>query len=462
MPDAPLWTSAQIVTAAGGAATRPFSAAGVSIDSRSLAPGDLFIALRGVRDGHEFLPAAFAAGAGGALATRPGPGPTVVVEDTMKALHSLATEARDRSTALRGAVTGSVGKTSVTQAVAAGLARAGAAHASVKSYNNHIGVPLTLVRMPAETERAIFEIGMNHAGELAPLARLVRPHAVAVTNVEAVHVENFPDGEAGVARAKAEIFDGVDAGAVAILNADNRWFATLASAARGHGLRVISFGRAEGADARMTGFTASPAGASVAARIDGGDLEFPIRQSGVHWGPMSLCALLMMRALEVDLDTGLAALAEFAPLPGRGSERRLAVKSGAALLIDESYNASPISMAAALAGLGARGVVGRRIVALTDMLELGPDAAERHAELAGRIAEANIDMVFCAGPLMHSLWDALPAARRGAWAEDAEGLAPPLVAAVEPDDIVMVKGSHASGAHRLAERLGDALTGIVG
>ena len=447
---APLWTSDEIAAAVDGRATDAFLATGVSIDTRTLEPGDLFIALTGARDGNEFIPGALAAGAAGAIASRAGDGPRVLVDDTFTALRSLGDAARARaSDARRGAVTGSVGKTSVTQAVRAGLARAGASHGSVKSYNNHIGVPLTLARMPADTRRAIFEIGMNHAGEITPLSRMVHPHAVAITNVEAVHVENFADGEAGVAAAKAEIFNGLDRGGTAILNADNRWFDFLKGAARRAGAKTRVFGAASGADAQLLRFSPAPGGASVEARIDGKAVEYPIRQSGAHWGPMSLCALLMMRALDVDLDTAVAALGDFEPLAGRGAERRVSGAGGALTLVDESYNASPVSVKAALVSLGARAVSGRRIVALTDMLELGDSAAARHAELAEAVESARVDLVFCAGDLVKTLWEQLPAGRRGAWAMDADGLAPALVEALAPGDVLMIKGSNASRASAL-------------
>lgn len=461
--NAPLWTADEIAAATGGRATEPFAATGVSIDTRTLEPGDLFVALTGARDGNEFIPGALAAGAAGAIASRAGDGPRVLVDDTFAALRSLGDAARARAaSARRGAITGSVGKTSVTQAVRAGLARAGAAHGSVKSYNNHIGVPLTLARMPADTRRAIFEIGMNHAGEITPLSRMVHPHAVAITNVEAVHVENFVDGEAGVAAAKAEIFNGLDRGGTAILNADNRWFEYLKGAARRAGAKTRVFGAANGADAQLLRFSPAPGGASVEARIDGKAVEFPIRQSGAHWGPMSLCALLMMRALDVEQDTALAALGDFEPLAGRGAERRVAVAGGSITLVDESYNASPVSVKAALANLGARSVSGRRIVALTDMLELGESAAARHAELAEAVESARVDLVFCAGTLMKSLWEQLPKGRRGAWAGDADDLAPALVEALAPGDVVMIKGSNASRASALVaavDAMADARKG---
>ncbi len=416
--------------------------------------GDLFVALSGERDGHDFIPAAVKAGASGSLASRPGPGATVIVADTLVALADLGAAARDRAPrARRGAITGSVGKTSVTQAVLGGLRLAGDGHGSVKSFNNHIGVPLTLARMPRSTRRAVFEMGMNHPGEIAPLSRLVRPHAVAVTNVEAVHVENFADGEAGVAKAKAEIFSGLETGGAAILNADNRWTDELGSAAEAAGGRVRTFGVSDGADARLVRFSATPDGAQVESRIDGAPLDFTLRQFAPHWGLMSLCAVLMLQALGLDLALATRALSEFEPLAGRGVVHRIEGPAGAFTLVDESYNASPVSVAAALAALGARPSEGRRIAVLTDMLELGAEAPARHAELADAIQTNGVDLAFCAGPLMRSLWDALPSARRGAWASSAAELAPCLTGAIGGGDVVMVKGSKASKASLLVAAL---------
>ena len=460
----PLWTSEEIVRATGGGLSgAAFAATGVSIDTRTLEPGDLFVALAGERDGHEFVSAAMAAGAAGALVERPTAGSSVVVEDALKALESMGVWARDRaSSARRGAVTGSVGKTSVTQAVAAGLALAGPSHASVKSYNNHIGVPLTLARMPRDSERAVFEVGMNHADEIEPLVRMIAPHAVAITTVGAVHVENFPEGEAGVAKAKAEIFAGLATGGPAILNADDKWFDYLSGEARKAGGRVISFGGGADCDARLLDFRLKGDRAEIRARLHGRERSFPIRQTGYHWGLNSLAVLLMLEALDVDLDVGLEAMARFAPLEGRGAAQAVALKSGGAFtLIDEAYNANPLSMTAALRTVGARKPEGRRIVALTDMLELGPDSPALHAQLAEPIEAAKVDLVFCAGPLMHSLWEALPPTRRGGYAQTAAELEPHLIAAVEPGDVVMVKGSKGSKASALAEALA-ALGSAVG
>ena len=450
-----LWTSAEIVSATGGRLQgRAFEASGVSFDTRTLEPGDLFVALKGERDGHDFAIDAFGNGAAGAMATQPVDGPYIQVSNTLAGLERLAAAARERSPARRGAVTGSVGKTSVTQAVKAGLELAGDAHGSVKSFNNQIGVPLTLARMPRNTRRAIFEIGMNHAGEIDPLSRLVKPHAVAVTTVGPVHIEAFPDGEAGVARAKAEIFTGLQQGGSAILNADDAWFDLLKAEALKAGAEVRTFGFKDGSDAQALAFEPRDGGAVVRARLHGRPLDVEIAQSGAHWGPNSLCVLLMLQALEVDLPLALEALADFQPLEGRGSERTLSAGGGEFLLIDESYNANPISMRAAIATLGARRAEGRRIAVLTDMLELGPEAASMHAELAKTLAAANVDQVFCAGPLMWNLWDALPAARRAAYASTAAELAPAVVQSVSPGDVVMVKGSNGSKAGLVAKALG--------
>ncbi|WP_397396588.1 UDP-N-acetylmuramoyl-tripeptide--D-alanyl-D-alanine ligase [Phenylobacterium sp.] len=449
-----LWTAANLAKATGGRASRAFQAHGVSIDTRSLEPGDLFIALDGARDGHEFVAQAMASGAAGVLASRPVDAPHVLVPDTFLALQALGIAARERAAqARRAAITGSVGKTSVTQAVAAGLARAGRAHTSVKSYNNHIGVPLTLARMPADTERAVFEIGMNHADEITPLSGMVRPHVVAITTVGPVHVENFPDGETGVARAKAEIFDGTAQGAVAVLNADNRWFGCLSARARARGLVVRSFGRAEGADARLTDFGVEAGRGVIRGEVDGRPVDLTLSQTGAHWGLNAMAVLLLLEAMDVSQQDGLAALSDFQALPGRGAESLVRSHMGDFTLIDESYNANPISMAATIGSLGVRRAPGRRILALTDMLELGDEATRFHADLARPIADAGIDLVFCAGPLMKSLWDALPSTRRGGYAVEASELAPMISATVGQGDLVMVKGSNGSRAGLVAGAL---------
>ena len=449
-----LWTSGEIVMATGGLARGgDFDAGGVCIDTRSMEAGDLFVALKGERDGHAFAGAAFEKGAAGALTSQPVDGPHVEVPDTLRALEQLGVAARDRCSARRGAVTGSVGKTSVTQAIKAGLQLAGRAHGSVKSFNNQIGVPLTLARMPRDTERAVFEVGMNHAGEIEPLSIMVQPHVVAITTVGPVHTENFEDGEAGVARAKAEVFAGLGSGGAAILNADDRWFEFLRAEAARAGAEVRTFGSGEDCDAQVRAFEAHADGSVVRARIHGRPVDVPLAQTGAHWGPNSLCTLLVLEALQVELSTGLRALKAFAPLEGRGSIVTIQGAGGPFVLVDESYNANPISMRAALAALGARKVQGRRIVVLTDMLELGADAPQRHAQLAGPIDAADVDLVFCAGPLMKHLWDALPPARRAGYAETAADLNAQVLGVVEGGDAVMVKGSNGSRAGVVAAAL---------
>ena len=451
----PLWTSDEICMATGGLLQgADFEATGVSIDTRTLEPGDLFVALKGERDGFVYARDAFQKGAAGALTYQTVEGPHIEVDDTLVALERMGVVARMRSPALRGAVTGSVGKTSVTQAIKAALELAGPAHGSVKSYNNHFGVPLTLARMPRATRRAVFEIGMNHSGEIEPLSRMVEPHAACVTTVGPVHIENFEDGEAGVARAKGEIFAGLVPGGAAVLNADDKWFDLLAGMAKAQGARVESFGSGEGNDARLTGFEPHGGGAVVRARLDGKDIDFTIAQNGAHWGLNSLCALLMLRALDVDLDLAFDALARFGPLQGRGLESRIALPGGGTFtLIDESYNANPMSMRAAFATLKAHAAGGRRIAVLTDMLELGADAARRHADLAEPLEDAGVDLVFCAGPLMRALWDGLPAGMRGGWAASAAELAPEVQGAVRSGDVVVIKGSNGSKAWQIAQAL---------
>ena len=458
MPDRPLWTSAEIVAATGGTLSgAAFEATGITYNSREIVPGDLFLALKGARDGHDFATSAFAAGATGALTEHPVEGgSSVVVADTLRGLEALGMAARDRTPARRGAVTGSVGKTSVTQAIKAGLDLAGPSHASIKSYNNHIGVPLTLSRMPRMTERAVFEIGMNAPGEIAPLSKMVRPHAACVTTVGPVHIEAFADGEAGVAAEKAAIFEGLADDGVAIFNADVAFAAVLDAAARRAGARIATFGSAAGCDARLIDFQPHDTGARVRAELFGKTVDFQLAQSGFHWGLNSLCVLLMLDALDVPLDTALAALSEFQPLAGRGQTLIVNAPGGAFTLIDESYNANPLSMAAGFRSLGARPLPapgGRRIVVLTDMLELGDQSEALHEGLAGPIDAAGLDLVHAAGPEMKRLYDDLPGSRQGLWRETAAELAAEAAMLVGRGDIVMVKGSNGSKASLVAKAL---------
>jgi len=463
----PLWTARAVAQAVGGRLIgTDADIHGLTYNSREIVPGDLFLALKGARDGHEFAGAAFAAGAACALVERPvDGGPCVVVPDTLKALEALGVASRERAPQVRrGAVTGSVGKTSVTQAIRAGLDLAGPAHGSIKSYNNHIGVPLTLARMRADTRRAVFEIGMNAPGEIAPLSRFVAPHAACVTTVGPVHIEAFADGEAGVAREKAAIFQGLVPGGLAVINGDIRWSDLLVEAARAVGAETALFGSASGHEARLIDFRPDAEGATVEADIRGERTTFRLAQSGHHWGLNSLAVILMLEALDVSRDTALAALAAFQPLAGRGQVRRVAVPGGAFTLIDESYNANPLSMAAGFASLGARPVAagGRRVVVLTDMLELGDQSQALHAGLAQAIEAAGLDMVHTAGPEIKVLHDALPASRQGLWRETAGELAAEAAMLAGPGDIVMVKGSNGSRASLVAAALAELNTAADG
>ena len=461
MPARPLWTAAEVAAATNGVLhgdDRPIT--GLTYNSREIVPGDLFLALKGARDGHEFASAAFAAGAACALVEHPVEGgPCVVVPDTLHGLEALGVAARDRAPHVkRGAVTGSVGKTSVTQAIKAGLDLAGAAHGSIKSYNTHIGVPLTLARMPVETQRAVFEIGMNAPGEIAPLSRFVAPHAACITTVGPVHIEAFADGEAGVAREKAAIFQGLVSGGTAVANGDVAngdvtYAGVLADAARAVQARLVVFGTQAGHDARLLDFRPDAEGAAVSAELFGRRIDYRLAQSGVHWGLNSLCVLLMLDALDVPLETGLQALAGFQPLAGRGQTRTVTTPDGAFTLIDESYNANPLSMAAGFKSLGARAVSGRRVVVLTDMLELGDQSRSLHEGLAGPIDAAGLDLIHLAGPQMRWLYDALPVSRRGLWRETAAELAAEAALLVAPGDVVMVKGSNGSKASLVAKAL---------
>ena len=460
-----LWTFTELAEATGGTFVGAghggsTEAQGINFDSRALQAGDVFLALQGARDGHDFVPAAFEAGAAVAITRRPvAGGPCLLVPDVLRALEDLAVFARERAKgAKRGAVTGSVGKTSVTQMVMQGLKRAGRAHSAVKSFNNHIGVPLTLARMPADTQRAVFEIGMNHADEITPLSEFVAPHAVLITTVGAVHTENFPDGEAGVAAAKAEIFDGLLPGGLAILNADNRWFDFLAQRARGAGALVSAFGEGGGNDAQLVSHAVKGDRAEIEGRLHGRTLNFTLAHTGRHQALNAMASLLMLEALDVDLDTAIAALEGFEALDGRGKvvTKAFKAKDGKMIeivIIDESYNANPVSMTATLNSLGARAGGSRKIAVLTDMLELGPDARDLHAALAPVIEGLDIDRVYAAGPLMKALWDALPERLKGAWAASAAELNGPLQQDLQSGDVVMIKGSNGSRAGLIAKTL---------
>jgi UDP-N-acetylmuramoyl-tripeptide--D-alanyl-D-alanine ligase len=426
---------------------------GISIDSRTLAPGEAFFAIAGDnRDGHGFVEAALKAGAALAVVagnrrdTLPAQGAYLIVDDVLEALRDLARAARARSAAQVIGVTGSVGKTSTKEALYLALSREGETHASAASYNNHWGVPLSLARCPQTARFAIFEMGMNHAGEIAPLSRMVRPHIAIITTIAPVHLEYFRSLE-DIADAKAEIFEGLAPGGIAILNRDNAQFAHLLKCAMAAKVgRVVSFGENEAADARLLDCALQPASSTVRANILGADVTYRIGAPGRHLVQNSLAVLAAVKLAGADLALSALALADLAPAAGRGTRIDLHLPSGPALLIDESYNANPVSMRAALALLGqaAPGSGGRRIAVLGDMLELGAEAAGLHRALVDPVIENEVDLVFCAGQEMRNLWQALPTERRGGYAEDSRGLESQLLEAIRSGDVIMVKGSNGS------------------
>jgi UDP-N-acetylmuramoyl-tripeptide--D-alanyl-D-alanine ligase len=447
----PLWTLDAMANAmrAARSGRLPPSIPGLSIDSRSIERGEAFFAIKDNRDGHDFVAAALAAGGGLAVVAVDkreqfaNDAPLLVVPDVLDGLRDLARAARARSPAKIIGVTGSVGKTGTKEALRLALGKDGETHASIASYNNHWGVPLSLARCPQAARYAVFEMGMNHAGEIEPLTRLVRPHVAIITTVEPVHLEFFGSLEA-IADAKAEIFLGIERGGAAVINLDNPQFARLERAAKNAGVeRVVSFGERTGADARLLKCSLQPDGSTVAARILGTDLTYKVGAPGRHLVLNSLAVLAAASLVGADLALAALALAEWQPASGRGARVTLELPGGSALLIDESYNANPASMRAALALLGqaAIGARGRRIAVLGDMLELGARGADLHSELAPAVPANGIDLVFCCGPLMHALWEALPSNRRGGYAETSTALESHVLAAIQPGDAVMVKGS---------------------
>jgi len=448
----PLWSHEELVAALGAECVGqpPGGVSGMSIDTRTLRPGDLFFALQGdSRDGHAFVEAAFAAGAVAAVVTRPNVaalqpfGPLYVVDDALAAMARLGRAARARIRGQVVAVTGSVGKTSTKEALRHMLARQGAAHASVASYNNHWGVPLTLARMPAGTDFGVFEIGMNHPYEILPLTAMVRPHVALITTVEPVHLEHFRAVE-GIADAKGEIFDGLLPGGTAILNRDNPHFERLrAHAFASRAGRIVSFGAHPEADARLLKIALEPALSAVEATVHGRSVAFRVGAPGRHMALNALAALAAAVAMGADLALAALALADLSAGSGRGEATELQAPGGAFTLLDESYNANPASMRAAMELLAQIeiGPHGRRIAVLGDMLELGPSGPQMHRALAEAVEANGVDLVFCAGPLMRELWLAVPPERRGAQASTSADVQAALLEAVGPGDAVMVKGS---------------------
>src|SRR5262245_4495578 len=434
---------------AGRSGALPAEVSGVSIDSRTLARGDAFFAIQGKkRDGHDFVDNALKGGAGLAVVasnrrTSFADAPLLIVPDVLEALRDLACAARMRMRSRVVAVTGSVGKTGTKDALWLALSANGETHTSIASYNNHWGVPLSLARCPASSKYAVFEIGMNHAGEITPLAKLVQPHVAIITTIEPVHLEYFGSVDK-IADAKAEIFSGVEAAGAAILNRDNAQYARLAAAAKAANVaRVVSFGEHDKADARLLRVSLHPDCSTVEARILGQVVTYRLGAPGRHLVLNSLAVLAAVSLVGADLALSALALNNLKPASGRGARIVLTVPGGNALLIDESYNANPASMRAAIALLGQAtiGKRGRRVAVLGDMLELGLSGPELHRALADPIEAAGIDVVFCSGPLMQVLWEALPSHVRGGYAETAAGLEASVLDAVRAGDAIMVKGS---------------------
>jgi UDP-N-acetylmuramoyl-tripeptide--D-alanyl-D-alanine ligase len=446
-----LWTVGDMAAAmrAESSGDMPGEVSGISIDSRTLAKGEAFFAIQGEsRDGHDFVDAALKAGAGLAVVARGASArfpvaPLLIVDDVLDALRDLARAARTRTKARVIGVTGSVGKTGTKEALRLALSADGPTHVSAASYNNQWGVPLSLARCPADAKYAVMEIGMNHAGEITPLTKLVRPHVAIVTTVEPVHLEFFGSVEK-IADAKAEIFSGVEPGGTAVLNRDNGQYDRLAAAARTAGVaRIVPFGEHLEAQARLLRCSLQGDSSTVEASILGQPVTYKLGAPGRHLVLNSLAVLAAVSLAGADLALAALALDRYRPATGRGVRATLRLPHGSALLIDESYNANPASMAAAIALLGQApvGKHGRRIAVLGDMLELGPQGRDLHRALAEPLAAARVDLVFCAGPLMRALWEALPSGVRGGYAETAAALEPAVLGAIVDGDAVMVKGS---------------------
>ena len=456
-----LWTSAEADNATGGASTRPWQATGISIDSRSLDRGDLFVALKGPRvDGHDFLGDAFARGASAAVVHRRPPGsdnelPLLIVHDTMAALDGLGVAARKRSGARVVAITGSVGKTGTKEALRLALGKLGMTHASAGSLNNQWGVPLSLARMPRDAQYGVFELGMNHPGEIAALSRQARPEVAVITTVEPAHLGFFPT-VAAIADAKAEIFLGMEPTGAAVLNRDNKWFERLAAAAQAAGLsRIYSFGAHADATIRLIDCHLHATASAITASVGGEVVDYCIASPGRHWVMNSLGVLGAVYALRGDVGPAASAFAQMKPLAGRGARHRIVLARGEADLIDESYNASPASMRAAIAVLGASqpGPGGRRIAILGDMLEMGDEAAAHHAALAESLSAAKIDLVFTVGEEMAALDRALPKAMRGGHDKTATAMADRVAPLLRAGDVISIKGSHGIRMDRIVTRL---------
>ena len=450
-----LWTSQELAAATGGTASAPFEVTGVTFDSREVEPGFLFIAMPGtVHDGHKFVDAAFAAGAAAAIVSEPVDHPHILVDDTFEALQALGRASRERSKATIFGVTGSVGKTSTKEALYAALERIAPcrAHRSVKSYNNHTGVPLSLARMPRETEFAVFEMGMNNKGEIAALTRQVRPHAAIVTAIAPAHIENL-GSEESIADAKAEIFEGLEPDGIAIVPNDTPQRDRLVRAARRRADRIITFGSGD-ADVHAIHAVSSEGGGSlISAALLERELTFTISQPGEHWVSNALAVLAAIEAVGADVAVAALALADMGGLKGRGARHVIELAGGEALLIDESYNANPASMAATLKSLGAERDVARRIAVLGPMRELGTHSAQLHAGLAPAVLDAHVDELILIGEEMRPLAELVVGKISLDLVGSVDEAIAGLLAKLHPGDAVLVKAWNSVGLAKLVDRV---------
>jgi len=470
-----LWTAAEAAAATGGKNTQDWSASGVSIDTRTLQPGDLFVALKDVRDGHDFVAQALAKGAAAALVSHVPEDvdpdtPLLIVKEVLPALEALGQAARARTEARVIAVTGSVGKTSTKDMLRTVLIGQGRTHAAEASYNNHWGVPLTLARMPADTEFAVIEIGMNHPGEIAPLSRMARPHVAIVTTVAPAHLEAFENIE-GIAHEKASIFEGLEPSGTAIVNGDVSTANILRDTAERFAGRVVSFGESAGLGWRLKEVQVYNTSTVAKAQVAGEQVLFKVGTPGAHFAANALAVLAAVDAMGADRDVAVSDLGRWHPPSGRGTHETLlldvADETLTIALIDDAFNANPASMAASLAVLAGtvpeddigRVAAGRRIAVLGDMLELGPDEAMLHADLANLPAMQELDIVHCVGPRMRALYDALPERRRGRWVNEAEELAAQAARLIDAGDVILVKGSKGSRVCLVVEALRRAARG---
>ncbi len=454
----PLWTSAEIAAATGGTASADFDVSGLSIDTRSLQHGELFVALKDARDGHEFASNAFAAGATGALVSRDVEGgATVLVDDVLPALEALGLAARDRAgQCFRVAITGSVGKTSVKEMLARIFGAMGTAHWNVKSFNNHWGVPLTLARMPRETERAVFEVGMNTPGEIAPRSQMVLPHVALITKIAPAHLEGLGSIE-GVAQEKAGIFAGLEPGGFAIIPFDDDFAPFLSKQAKAlqPDCQILTFGRGPGPDAAVLETFSNGSETTAIISVHGQEVSVTLNAVGDHWA-LNAAAALLAACPQSSEHLGVAAnaLDGYAPPPGRGTSEALSLPEGGTYtLIDDAYNANPESMRAALSSFTARSSTGNRILALGEMLEVGAGGAAEHVALAEPVLNSKASHVLLAGEGMKALHDALGERIESIWAAKAEDLESNLKNTLKTGDLVLLKGSNASGMGRLTDRL---------